>query len=407
MSTQPQINVLMLSNLYPPIVSGSSTQVNFLSKELVRQGHTVVVVTGRIDESSKEYEVVDGVTIYRLPVFRLPMLKIALNFPYLSYTFTPGNLRRIKEIIHRHQINVLHLHNHMFDMALSAVVTAIRLHIPLVLTIHTIIKHTHRIYNAILSLIDKTFLNFFVVKQANSVITPDLHTDLYMQKRFSRVGNKYIPYGIELSQGEDSLSLKTMISEKYQLQNKQVILSLGHVHDLRNRKDLVEAMPYVLEEFPDAVLLLVGAVSTSVPGDLARSLNIEKNIIFAGARPHREVFALLQIATIEAHWLNQDIPEKTSLGIASLEAMSQGKVVLAAANVNTYGKGVLRHNENVIIVEPNKPKELASTIIELLRDRDKRERIGRNAKQTIEEYFSWQKVAEKHSELYSSLIRQS
>ncbi len=150
----------------------------------------------------------------------------------------------------------------------------------------------------------------------------------------------------------------------------------------------------------------MGAVSTSLPKDLAHSLHIEHSVIFAGARPHKEVFALLQIATIEAHWLNQDIPEKTSLGIASLEAMSQGKVVLAAANVDTYGKGVLRHNENVVIVEPDKPKELAETIIGLLRDRDRRERIGNNAKRTIEEHFSWQKVAEKHSELYSSLIQQ-
>lgn len=406
MSTQPQINVLMLSNLYPPIVSGSSTQVNFLSKELVRQGHSVVVVTGKIDESSKEYEVVDGVTIYRLPVFRLPMLKIALNFPYLSYTFTPGNLRRIKEIIHRHQINVLHLHNHMFDMALSAVHLSKKLKLPLVTTIHTVIKHVHPLYNAILTFADRVILRYLVVRHNRVLIAPDMNNVEYIQEAFGNIPQAIIPYGIAVA--SDSLQdLQGEIVERYTLKGKQVILSLGHVHDLRNRKDLVEAMPYVLEEFPDAVLLLVGAVSTSVPGDLARSLNIEKNIIFAGARPHREVFALLQIATIEAHWLNQDIPEKTSLGIASLEAMSQGKVVLAAANVNTYGKGVLRHNENVIIVEPNKPKELASTIIELLRDRDKRERIGRNAKQTIEEYFSWQKVAEKHSELYSSLIRQS
>ncbi|MDQ3817297.1 MAG: glycosyltransferase [Acidobacteriota bacterium] len=117
------------------------------------------------------------------------------------------------------------------------------------------------------------------------------------------------------------------------------------LHEIRNRKDLIEALPGVLKKFPDTLLLVVGTVADQSPVQAARRLGISESVIFTGAVPHKEIPALLDLADIEAHWLTQDSPEKTSLGIASLEAMGAGKVVLSAANENTYGPGVLKNGE--------------------------------------------------------------
>ena len=43
-----QLNVCMFSNLFSPVVSGSSVQSGLLSRELIRRGHRVSVVTAHV-----------------------------------------------------------------------------------------------------------------------------------------------------------------------------------------------------------------------------------------------------------------------------------------------------------------------------------------------------------------------
>jgi len=389
----------MFSNLYPPVVSGSSTQLESLSRKLASRGCEIVVITARIVEGSKEYEEVDGVHVYRLPAIHLPRLPISLNFPWMSYTFTPQNLRRLNEIFERHKPDVIHLHNHMFDLALSAVTMHKRTKKPLIITIHTIVKHTRSFYNLFLYPADRILIKRLVVNQASVLITPDVIYENYARDVLGGSNIVLIPYGIH----PPEQARQDMVEElraKYHLNGKRVILSLGHVHALRNRKDLVEAMPYVLETFPNAVLLIVGTVGDDLPVKLARKLGVEKAVITTGARPHSEVPAFFALSDMEAHWLNQDSPKNTSLGIASLEAMRSGKLILAAAYEGTYGPGVLRNGENIVLIEPGNPQQLARTITDLLADDEKRAAIGRLAGRTIEEHCSWDRVCTKTLETY-------
>ena len=398
------INVCMFSNLYPPVVSGSSTQTASLSRELARCGCQTVVITAKVTRDSKEYEEVDGVYVYRLPAIRLPKMPISLNFPWLSYTFTLRNLRHIENIIKQHSPDVLHLHNHMFDLALSAVLMHRRTKKPLVITIHTVIKHARNFYNLLLYPADRLFLKHLVINQADALICPDLNIKDYVRDAFGKSDAALVPYGISLPETPiDGLVERLMT--KYHLDGKRVILSLGHVHEIRNRKDLIEALPGVLEVFPNTVLLIVGTVADDSPAVLARKLGLHESVIFTGHVPHSEVPAFLALADLEAHWLNQDVPQKTSLGIASLEAMGAGKVVLAAANENTYGQGVLRNGENIVFVEPGNPRQLARTIVELLSDEERCRAIGHRASQMVKEHFSWDSVCARTLDLYREVIR--
>jgi hypothetical protein len=69
-------------------------------------------------------------------------------------------------------------------------------------------------------------------------------------------------------------------------------------------------------------------------------------------------------------------------------------------NENTYGQGVIRNGENVILVDPGKPRELARTIIDLVKDEERRKDIGEKDHATVETYFSWDNVCRRTLEVY-------
>ena len=152
------------------------------------------------------------------------------------------------------------------------------------------------------------------------------------------------------------------------------------------------------------VALIVGGESTDRPRQFSKQLGVEDAVIFTGPVPHHQVKNYLALADLEMHLFYQDVPENMSLGIASLEAMAAGKVILAWANENTYGRGILRDRANIVFVDPNEPTRLAQTVIDLLLDHPKRKQIGERASQTIKEHFSWESVCSKTLEVYKEVL---
>jgi glycosyltransferase involved in cell wall biosynthesis len=404
MTSAKKHTILMFSNLYPPVVSGSSTQTSSLARELSNRGHKIIVITARADDGSLSHEEKDGVIIHRLPSLRLPRLPVAFNFPWLTYTFTLSNLKKIQNIINIYKPDIIHLHNHMFDLGFSAAILAKRNKIPVVVTLHTVFRHSSNFYNLFLLPIDRYILKSFIVDKMDQVLCPDFNILRYAKEVFRRKDPIIVPYGIDIHMQPDA-AVVAEIRTRYKLEGKKVILSLGHIHEIRNRKDLIMALPCILKELPNTVLMMVGSVSTEIPMQIAKELGVEHAIIFTGPVMHKDIPSFLALSDIEAHWLNQEDTERTSLGIASLEAMANGKTVLAAANPDTYGAGILEHNTNIIIVRSGQPQELARTITDLLQNQSRCTDIGNRARKVVIENFSWDSVCEKTVWAYTSVIQ--
>lgn len=403
MTNSPHRTICMFSNLYPPVYSGSSTQCSQLARELVNRGHEVIVITARLDKQTAPYEKIDGVHIYRLSALHLPKMTVSLNFPWLNSTFVPGNARRVNAIFDQHKPDVIHLHNHMFDLAFSAVRAARRFNIPLVVTIHTLIKHPRPIYNWILYPLDRQFLKHSVIEKADLILCPDATIERYVSEAFGPVDNILLPYGIT-QMPEPARQKMELIRQNYGLKNSPVILSLGHLHEIRNRKELIEILPDLLPRFPDLKLMIVGDIGTNSAESLARRLGVSNAVIFTGSVPHADVPAYLGIADLEAHWFHESNPQNKTLGIAALEAMGAGKVVVGTADEDVYGKGVLANNRNVILVNLASLENLALRISDLLENEQKRAAIGAQAQKTIVEHFSWDSVCKQTLAAYECVI---
>ncbi len=253
------LRVAILTNLYPPLSTGSAVQSSGLARELAQRGHKVVVFTARITADAPEHEVTpDGVEVYRLPCLRLPRLPISMNFEWLNSLLRPANLRTMERLCREHTIQVLHIHNHMFDIALCGMLLSRKLGIPTAVTLHTVVQHAKTVYNAVLYPLDRFFLGTCVVRRADAVICPDCTVETYLASRFGRRDGTIIPYGITLPPLPDADEVEALRAQ-WGLTGKRVLLSLGHMHALRNRMDLVKAFAEIVKAYPDARLVIVGS----------------------------------------------------------------------------------------------------------------------------------------------------
>lgn len=162
-------------------------------EKLVEKGVSVTAFTPRVDKNAPEHEVLDGVEVFRLPCLKLPKLPIAVNFPWLSFSMLPSNITRMRDIMQERGVELMHVHNHMFDMALNGVILKKMLNIPLVLSIHSIIFHPNPVFNAILGSVDATFLRWCMVQRATHLVDLDMVTARYRKRRFGVDKGTLIP----------------------------------------------------------------------------------------------------------------------------------------------------------------------------------------------------------------------
>lgn len=397
------LRVAMLANLFRPVVSGSSTQVEGLARALAADGHDVIVVTAHVDPATPAEETIDGFRVYRIPALHLPKMEISLSFPWLNWVFWPRNLKRIEKLLRSQGTQIVHVHNHMFDMAFVARVVSRRMKLPMVLTMHTVIKHANPVYNAILKFFDRNLLGPFIIKRADLVISPDNNMGAYLESRFGRRDAALVTYGVDPPRAVSAEELE-QIRQTYGLGNSPVIVSVGHVHAIRNRHELLRALPMVIKRVPDVKLVIVGGVFSQTPADLAAELGITDHVVFVGAQERARISAFLKLASVEAHWLNQDEGTWASPGLASMEAMYAALPVLTVSNEAIYGPGVLKDRENIVLVERERVDALADRLIELLTQPDMAAAIGARAAATCDAHFSWPTTARRTVAVYRSAL---
>lgn len=392
------MRICMFNNLFPPVKSGSSHFTQMLSRCLVERGHQVTVVTARLPGTAL-YEEVDGLAVHRLPCLLLPAMEIAHGFKHLSYTLLPGALRRVSQLVA--DMDILHQHGQIFDTALLSAYVARRQGKPLLTTIHTPVHHTQPTYLKILATLDRTAVRHLIAQHADVLIAPDQTVVDNIAERYAHPWVERIPYGVAPLQPTAEGAAR--VRARYGLTAAQpVIVSLGHVHNLRDRSDLIAAMPEILRAVPNTHLLIVGDVLTPRPQALIDSLGLSAHVTLTGGVAHNEIVDYLSAATIEAHWLN----ETPGLGIAAMEAMSAGKAVVSCIGPDDLGHGLLRHGENVTLIQPGQVAGIAQAVIPLLADAALRERIGLAGQRLILEHFSWDSVTSQHEALYQRLVTQ-
>lgn len=243
----------------------------------------------------------------------------------------------------------------------------------------------------------KKWLTNLIIKNSQQIIANSQFTKKEIIKLGVEEGKIIIVYPCPNITDNQQLNNQQLI-EKYNLKDKKILLTVGRLVERKGQDQVIRSLSEVIKSFPKLIYFIVG--SGSYQGELkklAKELNLEDKIIFAGRVNDDELANYYQIADIFIMPSRQIAGDVEGFGIVYLEAALFGLPVIAGRS-GGVGKAVL-DGQTGILVNPEKIKEIAQVIIKLLADEDLAKKMGQTGKERVEKEFQWPKQAEKLKEL--------
>lgn len=180
------------------------------------------------------------------------------------------------------------------------------------------------------------------------------------------------------------------------------VISTRGFKPIYNYETIIRAIPYVLEESPNAKFVLCGSGSDSktMLQSIANELGVAPSIRFVDEVAHDEVPEYLNMADLYI-----SIPYSDSISIALLEAMACSLPVIVS-DLPT-NRELVRNDWNGYIVSLNSPQQLGRAIIRLLQNKETRKLFGKRNRTLVREKAEYNKNMKKMGELYQELVRRS
>lgn len=173
---------------------------------------------------------------------------------------------------------------------------------------------------------------------------------------------------------------------------------IGYIVRITKQKDpftMLQAMKLVCEQSKDIILLMVGDGDLKDEAiQLAKDLKIDDQVIFLPFRTDiPNVLNAIDIYCLPSLW------EGFPIGI--LEAMAMGKPVVASPVDGTFE--MVRNGETGILVEQQKPKELAEALLHLHHHPELRKKIIEKAFVYVTSNFGIKKMVKEVEAVYEKL----
>lgn len=366
------MKVLMLSYEFPPLGGGGANVVHGLSRELVREGHEVDLVTMGY-RGLPEHEMVNGARIYRIPGFRRE--KHVCTAPEAA-SYVARALPVLRGLVERNRYDLNHAHFIFPDGFLAWRVSRI-MKLPYVITAHGsdvpgYNPHRLKSMHKILSPLWKA-----VTRNATRIVCPSELLRLLVAARNGEGNLTVIPNGIFTDR---------FLPDK---QKKERILVATRMLERKGVQYFLKAL---------------------------KGMPIEQEIHVVGDGPYLPV--LKRIANDIGHpvkfwgWLDNQASEFTELfetssiyvfpseaenfPIVLLEAMAAGMAI-----ITTKGTGCAEVvGEAAMLVPPRDPGAIRETLSELVRNPGLCRALGEAARKRLVENFSWPAVGRRYYALY-------
>jgi glycosyltransferase involved in cell wall biosynthesis len=359
---RPQLDVLIVTGIFPPDIGGPATYVPEISSELVKREHKVTVVTlsDSLDHDDRSY----SFPVHRIRRGLFKPLRLLLTV-----------LRILRE---GRTAQVLYLNG----LYLEAVIANYLLRKPLVQKIvgdwaweratnkgwvkNTFEEFQKRGYGLKVEFL-KT-LRSFCVRRADAVIVPSQ----YLARTVAHWGvpdtKTIVVY--------NAVELPSLACSTIPLSTRFKVVTVGRLVPWKQLDHLIEAV----SACEDAGLVIVGdGPERGWLEDIVRANQLTNRVYFAGQRSKEETFALM--AACDLFVLNSSYE---GFPHVVLEAMCAGLPVVATEVGGT--PELVRDGENGLLISSHANGALASTLRRLLSCSEERQRLAAGGRETIQRF---------------------
>ena len=213
-----------------------------------------------------------------------------------------------------------------------------------------------------------------------------------------------VPMGVDLSQFQKA-------NFNQELKNSAgpdnlLLLGVGRLAKKKGFNYLIEAMPQVVKEVPNARLVIIGfgPEKEDLEKQIER-LNLASSVSLLGGKSGKELqdwFATADIF-IGPSIITPD-GDTEGQGVVFLESMASGTPVIAS-DVGGI-KDVVQDGFSGLLVPEKNPQLLAEKIIELAKDKPLREQLTQNALELAHSNYSWEQTGKTFFTLFQQSIPQ-
>jgi glycosyltransferase involved in cell wall biosynthesis len=383
------MNILVCLTYYRPHYSGLTIYAERLARALAKTGHQVTVLTSQYDKDLPGCQEQDSVKVIRLPVTAHVSKGVLMaSMPFQVFK-------------HARHADVIHLHVPQLDASYIAVLGRL-MGKPVVLTYHCDLVLPKGWVNKAANLVSH-LANHLSALAANVIVTNTrdyAEHSPFLRHYLSKV--QVIQPPVELpAVGENDLA---DMRQKAGLQpGEQIIVMAARLATEKGVEYLVQALPAVLGNHPQARVLFVGQ-HESVFGEEAYAQKLAPLIkrlgkawTFLGVLPSVELAAVFHLADV---LVLPSINSTESYGMVQVEAMTCGTPVVATdlpgirQPVTMTGMG--------FIVPPQDAVALANAINTILDDPQR----FRGDAAAVAERFSSQTIASQYLATYEKMIDQ-
>ena len=227
-----------------------------------------------------------------------------------------------------------------------------------------------------------------VIKNSDKVCSTSFAMKKIIEEEYNRVDVKIISFGVDTKLFKPKLNNENFI-----------VGTIKSIEDHNGIDCLIDAAKIVIEDYrKDINFHIIG--DGSLRKDMekkAKNLKLENKIKFVGFVKHENVIKYYNELSIFIA-----VSKRESFGVSILEAASCG-IPSITSNVGGLVE-VNIDNETGLLINPDDPSVLASSIVKLYNDIDLRLKLGNNARKRVEKKFSWEKNVNKMIKLYKSYI---
>jgi glycosyltransferase involved in cell wall biosynthesis len=401
---------------YPPtIVGGLGTYAAYITHTLVRQGHEVVVFTMNPGATLKKHEVIGGVEVHRpvgidaTNVFPLMVNEELRQWgSFFNDVFIYNTLcaaKFVNQVVQEEgqHFDVVAVHDWL--SAIAGLVVRNETALPVVYHVHS--TEWGRRGDAGSPFVGR--LEWEIALRSTRIITvshamkDDLNRHGWPPHKVSVVWNGVDPevYDTTSVPQAEVQDLRT----RYGIgPDDTMLLFVGRLTWVKGVRNLIQAMPAVVEAYPRTKLVILGKGEEQHDVDeLVHRLGLGQNVV-----TH---YAFVSERERIAHYAAADACIFPSVyepfGIVSLETMAMGKPLVVGAN------GVVGFREQVtpagadqngIHINGNDPGDIAWGVKTLLADPDRAREMGAHGRTRVMRYFTWEQVAKQTIEVYEQVV---